>query len=243
MKSRDLALNAPPDAVAFAASEARAEFIRKTYSHLLVAICAFVALSAVLLKLPVTERLIGTMMGGRMSWLLVLVAFMVVSHVANKWAQSAASPGKQYLGLGLFVVAETVIFLPLLYIATSYVQFTGQHVLQNAAIITLGTFSGLTAVVFLSGKDFSFLGGLLKVAGLVAILFIVGSLIFGFSLGLVFSSAMALFAAGSVLYTTSNVLHHYRPGMHVAASLALFAGIALMFWYILQILMSLTGRD
>ena len=243
MRITDRAANAPPDAIAFATSEARAEFIRKTYSHLLGAILAFAALSFLLLRMPFTERLVGTMLGGRFSWLIVLGAFMFVSHIANRWAFNATSPGKQYLGLGLFVAAEALIFLPLLYIATSYVEFTGENVLANATIITLGTFSGLTAIVFLSGKDFSFLGGMLKVAGLVAIGFIVCSLLFGFSLGLVFSCAMALFAAGSVLYTTSNVLHHYRSGMHVAAALALFAGVALMFWYILQILMSLTGRD
>jgi FtsH-binding integral membrane protein len=39
------------------------------------------------------------------------------------------------------------------------------------------------------------------------------------------------------------VLHHYRVGQHVAASLALFASVALLFWYILQLLMSLTSRD
>ena len=68
-------------------------------------------------------------------------------------------------------------------------------------------------------------------------------MIFGFSLGLIFSSVMVLFAAGSVLYTTSNIMHHYHPKQHVAASLALFSAVALLFWYVLQVLMALTGRD
>ena len=54
---------------------------------------------------------------------------------------------------------------------------------------------------------------------------------------------MALLAAGAVLYTTSNILHQYHPGQHVAAALALFSSIALLFWYVLQIVMSLMGRD
>jgi hypothetical protein len=37
-------------------------------------------------------------------------------------------------------------------------------------------------------------------------------------------------------------LHHYHPDQHVAASLALFAVIALMFWYVLRILMRLNRR-
>lgn len=54
---------------------------------------------------------------------------------------------------------------------------------------------------------------------------------------------MVLFAAGSILYTTSNILHHYRADQHVAAALSLFAGVALLFWYVLQVVMSLAGRE
>ena len=53
---------------------------------------------------------------------------------------------------------------------------------------------------------------------------------------------MIAFACGWILYDTSNVLHHYRIGQHVAASLALFASVALMFWYVLRLLISL-NRD
>ena len=68
--------------------------------------------------------------------------------------------------------------------------------------------------------------------------FIVAAIIFKFALGVWFSGAMALFAAVSVLYTTSSIIHHYNPRQYVAASLALFSGIALMFWYILQLFLS-----
>ena len=62
-------------------------------------------------------------------------------------------------------------------------------------------------------------------------------------LGLWFSAGMVLLAAGYVLYYTSNVLYHYRTDQHVAASLALFAAIALLFWYILRIVMAFSSRD
>ena len=58
-----------------------------------------------------------------------------------------------------------------------------------------------------------------------------------------FSAAMIVFACGWILYDTSNVLHHYRIGQHVAASLALFASVALLFWYVLRLVMALTSRD
>lgn len=49
---------------------------------------------------------------------------------------------------------------------------------------------------------------------------------------------MILFAGACIIYTTSNILHHYREEQYVAASLALFSGVALMFWYVVQFLMA-----
>ena len=43
------------------------------------------------------------------------------------------------------------------------------------------------------------MGSILSVGGIVALGFIVCSMLFGFSLGLVFASVMVVFAAGSVL--------------------------------------------
>ena len=53
---------------------------------------------------------------------------------------------------------------------------------------------------------------------------------------------MIVFAGGAILYSTSRVLHEYQTGQHVAASLELFAAVALLFWYVLRLLMSF-GRD
>src|SRR6185369_17093492 len=177
-----------------------------------------------------------TMLGGRYSWLIVLGAFMGVSWLANWWANSQTSRPLQYMGLMLYVVAETIIFLPLLFLAA--VKTGGGAIIIQAGIITAGLFAGLTAVVFLSRKDFSFLGPILAIGGFVALGFIAASILFGFSLGNLFAFVMVIFAGGAILYDTSNVLHRYRTDQHVAASLSLFASVALLFWYILRIFMS-----
>ena len=104
--------------------------------------------------------------------------------------------------------------------------------------MTLGLFLGLTATVFLTRSDFSFLGPILAIGGFVALGFIIASAIFGFSLGSLFAFVMVAFAGTAILYNTSNVLHKYNPNQHVAASLTLFASIALLFWYILSIFSS-----
>ena len=217
----------------------RTSFIRQTYVHLTGAIFAFAALEAVLLNTDLGARMAGTIMANQWGWLIVMVAFVGVSWLANSWAQSDTSKAMQYMGLGLYVVAEAVIFLPLLYIA----NWMDPNVIPTAGVLTLMVFGGLTAAVFMTGADLSFLRTGLMIAGMASIGLIVCSILFGFSLGIVFMVAMIVLASGYILYDTSNVLHHYRIGQHVAASLALFASVALMFWYMVQLMMSLTSRD
>ena len=119
----------------------------------------------------------------------------------------------------------------------------GSELVAKAGLMTAVMVAGITMTAFITNKDFSFLSGILTIGGFVALGIIVASILFGFGLGLIFSGAMAIFASVSILHSTSNIIHHYPPGKHVAASLQLFAGIALLFWYILQILIALSGRD
>jgi len=217
-----------------AAAGERADFIRKTYLHLAGAVAAFVALEAVLLNTPGVESLVNMMIGTRLSWLVVLGLFIFVSYIAEKWASSATDVSTQYLGLGLYIAAEAVIFVPLLYLA----KWEDPAIIMTAGVGTLVLFGGLTAVVFVSRADFSFLRSALLFGGLAAMALIVCAILFNFALGPIFAVAMIVLACGYILYHTSHVLHHYRLGQHVAASLALFAAVALLFWYILLLLMS-----
>lgn len=221
------------NSAADAAPQERARFIRKTYLHLAGAILAFVGLEYLLFSSGVADVIASTMLGGRFSWFIVLALFMGVSYVANMWANSQASKAMQYLGLGIYVVAEAVIFIPLLFIAAHYGG--GGETIVKAGVVSLGLFAGLTAVVFITKQDFSFLGSILTIGGFIALAFIGASLLFGFSLGSLFAFVMVAFAATAILYSTSNVLHQYQPTQHVAASLSLFASVALLFWYILTI--------
>ena len=223
---------------AHAVASERALFLRRTYSHLAGAILAFMALETVLLNLPGIEQLVAMMNGSRVSWLDVLGLFMVVGWIAQAWAQSDTSRGMQYLGLALYVVAEAIIFLPLLYIAA---YFTDASVIPTAGILTLAVFGGLTLAVFVTGKDFSYLGPILSVGTLLALGFIVASLLIGFSLGTLFAFVMVALISGYILYYTSNVLYHFHTDQHVAAALALFACVATLFWYVLRIVMA--SRD
>lgn len=222
--------------VAEAPLETRADFVRKTYSHLAGAIGAFIALEWLLLQLIPLQTILG-MVSGRFSWLIVLGAFMLVSMIANKWANGGASKPMQYAGLGLYIVAEAVIFLPLLAIATLY----DPAAIGKAGVVTGFMVIGLTAIAFTTRKDFSFLGGILKIGFIVALGVIVASFFIpglASGMGIWFSAIMVVLASGSILYNTSQIMYHYAPGQHVAASLSLFASVALLFWYVLQLFMS-----
>lgn len=228
-----------PFTVAQATADDRALFIRRTYGHLAAAILAFVLLEIALFQTGLPERMVPLMSEG-MNWLIVLGLFMAVSWVADKWAHSDTSSAVQYLGLGLYIVAMAFLAMPMLLVATLY---SSPDVLPMAAIITGLLFAGLTATVFITRKDFSFLRTYLMIGFFVALGIIVAGVIFGFTLGLVFSGAMVCLLGASILYTTSNILHNYGTNQHVAASLALFSSVIIMFLYILRIVMILTGRD
>jgi len=218
----------------------RATFIRQTYLHVAGALGAFIVLQTMLMATPLAPALAQLMMGGRFSWLVVIGLFMLVSHIANQWALSATSLRTQYMGLGLYVVAEVLILCPMLLIAS---RFGGEGIIMRAGLITMGVFVGLTWVAFTTGKDFSFLAGFLKIGCIVALVTIVVGIVFGFNLGLWFTGAMLLLVGAMILYQTSNVIHHYHTSQYVAAALGLFSSLATLFWYVLRLLMSFSSRD
>ena len=219
-------------AAASASVDARAAFLVKTYLHLVAAIFAFVFLEFAMFALGIPYLFANLLFSfGNLAWLLVMGGFIGVSYLANWWARSGGNPLMQYAGLGLYVVAEAVIFMPLLLMASVY----DPAAIPTAGLVTLVLFGGLTGVVFITRKDFSFMKGILGVIALAGLGTIVASLLFGFSLGVWFSGAMILLAGGYILYDTSNVLLHYRTDQHVAAALALFSSVALLFWYVLRI--------
>ena len=211
--------------------EDRSTFIWKCYAHVVVAILAFAAVSVYLFTSGISAAIAAPMMN---NWFLVLGAFILASWGATHVAHRIESKNAQYAAFAAFIVVEALIFAPMLYIA--YMMEPG--IIDSAAGVTVLGSVGLIAVAMITRKDFSFLRGILVWIGILALVAIAGSLLFGFQLGTWFSVAMIGFAGAAVLYDTSNIMHHYPQDRYVAASMALFASIAMMFWYILRLFMS-----
>jgi FtsH-binding integral membrane protein len=217
--------------VAEASVSDRSEFIWKTYAHVVGAILAFAAIEVYFFKSGIAEAIAAPLLN---NWLLVLGGFMLASWGASHVAHKLESTAAQYSAFAFFIFVEAIIFVPLLYIA----NYQAPGVIQSAAGVTILGSVGLVATAMITRKDFSFLRGLLVWVGILALVGIVGSIIFGFELGTWFSVAMIGFAGAAILYDTSNIMHHYPADRYVAAAMALFASIALMFWYVLRLFMS-----
>ena len=226
--------NNAPELVSYATNVEQATFYRKTYSHVAIALLAFIVVEAILINI-VPESLIVSMVSSPFVWLLILGGFWLGSMLANKWTQ-AQDKSTQYRGLGIYVLLEAIIFLPMIYIAIDLSD--GLAIISQAGIITLSLFAGLTAVVFLTRVDFSFLRTILVVGGFLALGLIVAGALFNFDLGLWFSVAMVALAAGGILYETYNIKNVYSTDQYVAAALQLFSSVMLLFWYVLRILLS-----
>ena len=209
----------------------RETFIARTYTHLLGAIALFLAIEVMLFQSGLAPTIARGMLS--VNWLLVLGAFVIVSWLASSAAASATSLAAQYAALGGFVTAQAIIFVPMLYIADQIAP----GAIQSAGLLTVIGFAGLTAIAFTTRKDFSFLNALLRWSFVVALLAIVGAVLFGFHLGTWFSVAMVGLAGAAILRDTSNVILHFPEDRYVAAALQLFASVALMFWYVLRLVM------
>ena len=225
--------------VANAAESERAAFIKRTYLHLGGAIAAYAVVVTLFLQTGIANSFMGALAGTPWLWLVVMAAYMGISVLADNWAHSGVSRERQYMGLGLYIVAFG--FLSTLPITRALMMDNG--VLMHAALITAALVGGLTFTAFSTKINFSFMGRFLTIGMFCAMGIIVAGILFGFSLGLWFMGAMILLAAGSVLYSTSNIIHEYHTEQHVAASLSLFSSIGLLFWYVLQFLMAFTSSD
>jgi len=221
----------------------RVAFIRRTYAHLAGAILAFAGITTALISTGLADQIIkDVFQGHRFAWPALMLVFIVGTIAAQYMARSRSSIGMQYAGLSIYVLLYTLLFLPILTIASDPKYGVGKPELPlQAGLLTLAVFAGLTTAVFISGKDFSFMGPLLCVLSFLALGLIVASVIGGFSLGLGFIALMVALYAGWIIYETSNIIHRYGTQEHVAASMSLFGAVAMMFYYILMLFMG--SRD
>lgn len=230
--------------VASAPVDERVSFIRKVYLHLAVSVAGLVGIMTAMKMAHLDEQYLQMFVRNPLSLLVLMVFFIGASYVANYMARGDMPIGVKYAGLALYTVVEALILTPIVYVAEQRYTFA---IVEQAALLTLIVFAGLTLTVFVTKKDFSFLGhGLMLLSWLMfglIILSLVGPFIgISIGLGMWFSALGIALGAGYILYNTSNIMHHYPTTEYVGAALELLSDVVLMFYYILRLLMQMKSE-
>jgi FtsH-binding integral membrane protein len=225
-----------PFIVADAPASDRAAFFRRTYG--LVA-ASFAAFGLALFGLFVTGVARSFMMSisGLGSWGLlgVMVLFWIGTTVAQSLAFNRASRASQYAGLGLYVVLQAVIFVPLIYYTAAVTKGNPGEILVPACLATAALVAALTAVVFMTGLDFTFLRVAIIIGSICALGIVVVSLFAGWTLGTWFSVAMIVLMATVILYQTNVIKDTLETDQHVAAAFILFSSFVTLLFYVIRL--------
>jgi FtsH-binding integral membrane protein len=233
-----------PFIVDVAPVEERVSFYRRTYLHVAGALLAFAALLALFfagfdqqtgIAFVLAKSLFDFMSSmGAWSWLLVMAAFWVGTMVAQGLAMNRASVASQYAGLGLYVVLEALIFIPLL--AVVHIKTGGQmsQILVPACTLTGALVVGLTLSVFMTNADFSFLRTVIVIGSVVALAVVLLSFFVPMVLGTWFALAMILLMATAILYQTWVIKTQLSTGDYIIAAFMLFSSIVTLLWYVIS---------
>jgi FtsH-binding integral membrane protein len=142
-------------------------------------------------------------------------------------------PGLNLAALFGFTTLTGVVISPLI----AVIWRINPGSILAAGLLTVGIFGGLTAYVFVSKKDFSFMRGMLMTGLIVVILAGVVNIFLGASaLGFAVAAATLLLFSGFVLYDTSNIIRRYPTNEYVAGALSLYLDAFNIFLALLRIL-------
>jgi len=222
----------------------RVAFLRRAYGLLGIALVGW-ALSTGLMFRFATEMSFSWSRWALTgyNWFAVIGLLMGSGYLARWLATSDKSRALQYLGLGVIVFAWTMLMQPMLWVLFMKGQFANPTgLLAQGVTITIAIFVGLTATVFVTKKDFTFLRGVVTVGSFAALGVILASIAFGFSLGLLFTGLLIGLLALKILYETSLLMTQFPPTHYVAAALMLFSTVATLFWNVMVFLMKLNSR-
>ncbi len=237
--------------VAKAAPAQRAAFIRSIYSHLALALLAFLALEALVVQLGVLDSLndsgLGQMAGGarlsrrggsmRLGLLATMIVFMAVpALIADSWGKSALSRALHYAGLAVYLVIDALVLAPMLLVL---VWLGSPQVLPAVALMTVSLMLGALAVVFLTDSDYAPVTIIFCLSGSVMLGMVATAMLLGASAGMLLFGLMQFYAVGALVVRTSQLMDETEPQHYAGAALSLFASMPLLlpmfFIYVIQI--------
>lgn len=225
-----------PFIVADAPAADRAAFFRRTYGLVAASFGAFAVTLFALFVSGIAETFMRSIAGvGSWGMLGVMVLFWLGTTAAQSLAFNRASRTAQYAGLGIYVLLQALIFVPLIYYTAIVTKGNPGEILIPACLATGALVVALTAVVFMTNMDFSFLRVAIVIGSICALGVIVVSLFAGWSLGAWFSIAMIVLMATVILYQTNEVKNTMETDQHVAAAFVLFSSFVTLLFYVIRL--------
>ncbi len=221
------AYNFTPEAMTLV-GEARLAYIRKVYSYFALGIAAAIggsllAMNTGLVFFAVAHPFIG------------LIAFFGMVIFASS---SASNPARAVPTLLGFTFVSGVFISPTLYaIAHGYIPGADTGVIYDALFLTSLIFGALTAYVFITKKDFSYMGasltiGLFMLIGVSIINIFVGST----TMDLALAAITVIIFSGFILYDTSRILRNAHEIPPTLGALSLYLDFLNIFMALLRIL-------
>jgi len=229
-----------PFIVSEAPASDRVAFFKRTYLHVAGAFAAFGALLYAFFVTDVARSIMqgfGSIMSsmGGFGILVVMLMFWGGTYVAQKMAENRASRPSQYLGLGLYVVLEAIIFVPLIVMVAFKTNGNPGEILIPACAVTAALVVGLTVAVFTMGIDFSFLRVAIVIGSICALGIILVAAFTDSQLGNWFSIIMILLMATVILYQTQVIKDSCETDQHVLAAFILFSAFVTLLFYVIRL--------
>jgi len=221
-----------PDALTLV-GQARIAYLRKVYSYFALGIAAAIggsllSMNTGLVYFALAHPFIG------------MIAFIGMAIFASS---SANNPTRALPTLIAFTFVSGVIISPTLFaIAHGYVKGTGTGVIYDALFLTSLVFGSLTAYVFITKKDFSYMGASLMIGLFMVIgISLVNIFVQSTTMDLALSAIIVILFSGFILYDTSRILKNAHEIPPTMAALNLYLDILNLFMAILRLLSR--GRD
>jgi FtsH-binding integral membrane protein len=229
-----------PFIVSQAPASDRVAFFKRTYLHVAGAFAAFGVLLYAFFQTNIDHAIMqgfGAVMNsmGGFGILVVMLMFWGGTYVAQKLAENRASRQSQYLGLGLYVLLEAIIFVPLIVMVAIKTGGNPGEVLIPACAVTAALVVGLTVTVFTMGVDFSFLRAAIVIGSICALGIILVSIFTKSDLGNWFSIIMILLMATVILYQTQVIKDSCETDQHVLAAFILFSAFVTLLFYVIRL--------
>jgi modulator of FtsH protease len=208
--------------------EARLAYIRKVYAYFGLGIAAaiggsLIAMNTGLVFFSLQHPFIG------------LIAFLGMAIFASS---SATNPTRAVPTLLGFTFVSGVIISPTLYaIAHGYIHGTDTGVIYDALFLTSLVFGSLTAYVFVTKKDFSYMGASLMIGLFLLIgVSLVNLFVQSSTMDLALSAITVIIFSGFVLFDTSRILRNAHEIPPTLGALRLYLDFLNIFMALLRLL-------